>query len=159
MTVIPWLRAFCTVGTIALVLEGTSRMHLTPEATMLLIAVTWLALSPSYLPAAVRSLTPSWAAAFWAPAFIFTKNGFVSVLVIRPTVMSLFLEPPDDPPLSSLPPQADTPAINPAVPAIAAMPEPSRPGRLPCNMVTSPPEVPGNVFKLARHRRFGQAPG
>ena len=53
---------------------------------MFSIAVTWLALSPSNLPAAVSSLTPSALAAFCAPSFIFTKNGFVSVLVIRPTL-------------------------------------------------------------------------
>src|SRR3954471_14556296 len=86
ITLTPWSRAFLTTGTIAVVLLGTSRMPFAPAATMLLIAVTWLALSPSYLPAAVISLTFSFAAAFCAPSFIFTKNGFVSVLVIRPTV-------------------------------------------------------------------------
>jgi len=94
ITLTPWLRAFWTTGTIAVVLDGTSRMPFAPAATMLLIAVTWLALSPSYLPAAVISFAPSLDAAFWAPSFIFTKNGFVSVFVIRPIVMSLLPEPP-----------------------------------------------------------------
>src|SRR5919204_270758 len=31
------------------------------------------------------SLTPACDAAFWAPSFIFTKKGLVSVLVISPT--------------------------------------------------------------------------
>src|SRR3954469_20794948 len=96
MTVMPWSRAFLTVGTIALVSLGTSRMPFAPAAIMLLIAVTWLALLPSYLPAAVINLTRAFVAAFWAPAFIFTKKGLVSVFVIRPTVMS---PPPPPPPL------------------------------------------------------------
>src|ERR1700748_3501157 len=108
ITLAPWSRAFLTTGTIAVVLLGTSRMPFAPAATMLLIAVTWLALSPSYLPAAVISFTPSFAAAFCAPAFIFRKKGVVWVLVSRPFVMSLLPEPP---PLDeSLPPQAATPA-------------------------------------------------
>src|SRR3954451_10549600 len=108
ITLTPWSRAFLTTGTIAVVLLGTSRMPFAPAATMLLIAVTWLALSPSYLPAAVISFTPSFAAAFLAPAFIFTKNGFVSVFVIRPIVMLPLPEPP--PPPEESPPQAATPA-------------------------------------------------
>src|ERR1700742_3146534 len=109
ITLTPWLRAFWTTGTIAVVLDGTSRMPFAPAATMLLIAVTWLALSPSYLPAAVISFAPSLDAAFWAPSFIFTKNGFVSVFVIRPIVMSPLPELP--PPLDeSLPPHAAAPA-------------------------------------------------
>src|SRR3954453_8609025 len=113
ITLTPWLRAFWTTGTIAVVLLGTSRMPLAPAATMLLIAVTWLALSPSYLPAAVISFTPSSEAAFWAPCFIFTKNGLVSVFVIRPIGMSLFLPelplPLPPPPLEESLPQAATP--------------------------------------------------
>src|SRR6266498_509640 len=49
------------------------------------IAVAWLALSPSNLPAAVSSLAPLAAASLEAPSFILTKNGLVSVLVISPT--------------------------------------------------------------------------
>ena len=55
-----------------------------------------------------------------APSFIFTKNGFDSVLVMRPMVTSLFLsEPPPPPPLSSLP-QATTPIPSAATDASAA---------------------------------------
>jgi hypothetical protein len=63
---------------------GVIRMVLAPAATMFSIAVTWPALSPSVLPAAVISLAPSFLASAWAPSFIFTKKGLVSVLVIRP---------------------------------------------------------------------------
>ena len=66
---------------------------------MFSIAVTWLALSPSNLPAAVISLTPLALASFSAPSFILTKNGLVSVLVMSPTLMSELLLPPDDEPL------------------------------------------------------------
>src|ERR1700759_4681924 len=130
ITLTPWLRAFWTTGTIAVVLLGTSRMPLAPAATMLLIAVTWLALSPSYLPAAVISFTPSLDAAFWAPSFIFTKNGLVSVLVIRPIVMSPLPERP--PPPEAPPPQAATPA-----PVVSARATPmAAHGRLRWNIVS-----------------------
>src|SRR2546421_9404365 len=126
----PCLRAFCTVGTIALVSLGTSRMPFTPAEIMLLIAVTWVALSPSYLPAAVMSFTPACVAAFCAPSFIFTKKGFVSVFVMRPTAMLLLLAPPppvlDDPPPLLLP-HADRPPTRSAEPAArAAAPDPTR---------------------------------
>jgi hypothetical protein len=63
---------------------------------MFSMAVTWLALSPSNLPAAVIRVTPSASASFCAPSFILTKNGLVSVLVISPT-LTLSVEPePDD---------------------------------------------------------------
>ena len=67
---------------------------------MFSIAVTWLALSVSNLPDAVSSLTLSFLACACAPSFIFTKNGLVSVLVIRPMVTCLFLSEP--PPLELL---------------------------------------------------------
>ena len=42
-------------------------------------------LMPSFgLPAADITLAPSLAASAWAPSFIFTKKGLVSVLVIKP---------------------------------------------------------------------------
>src|SRR2546428_6860806 len=71
----------------ALVSEGVIRMPLAPAVTMFSIAVTWLALSPSNLPAAVSSFAPAALAAFCAPSFIFTKNGFVSVFVTSPTTI------------------------------------------------------------------------
>src|SRR3954467_3189311 len=77
-------------------------MPFAPAATMLLIAVTWLALSPSYLPAAVISFTPFSVAAFCAPTFILTKNGFVSVFVISPIVILSLPDPP--PPADELEP-------------------------------------------------------
>jgi drug/metabolite transporter (DMT)-like permease len=52
------------------------------------MAVTWVALSPSNFPAALISLAPLAFAAAIAPSFIFTKNGLVSVLVMRPTTTS-----------------------------------------------------------------------
>src|SRR5882762_2871728 len=76
ITSTPALRAFFTAGTMALVSLGVFSM-----------AVTWLALSPSNLPAPVMSFAPSFFAAAWAPSFILTKNGLVSVLVIRPTTI------------------------------------------------------------------------
>src|SRR5439155_8429083 len=50
-------------------------------------AVICVAASPSILPAAVRSWAPRAFACFCAPSFIFTKNGFVSVFVISPTLI------------------------------------------------------------------------
>src|SRR6266850_3838097 len=83
----PALRAFFTAGTMALVSLGVIRMALAPPDIMFSMAVTWLALSPSNLPAPVMSFAPSFFAAAWAPSFILTKNGLVSVLVIRPTTI------------------------------------------------------------------------
>ncbi len=102
------------LGTIALVSLGVIRIPFAPAATMFSMAVTWLALSPSNCPAAVRSLAPLASASFCAPSFILTKNGLVSVFVIRPTTT---WPPPDDvePPL---PPQA---AANSAAPTSMTM--------------------------------------
>jgi hypothetical protein len=54
------------------------------------------------------SLTPSAFAVFSAPSFIFTKNGLVSVFVIRPTLTSPEPEPaePDAEPEPEPDPQA-----------------------------------------------------
>ena len=80
-------------------------MTFAPCVVMFSIAATWLALSVSVLPEAVSSLTLSFLACACAPSFIFTKNGFDSVLVISPIVTSSSpLEPPPPPlPLSSSP--------------------------------------------------------
>ena len=61
-------------------------MPLAPAEIRFSIAATWDSLSPSYLPAKLCSLTPSSLALASAPSFILTKNGLVSVLVIRPTI-------------------------------------------------------------------------
>ena len=97
-------------------------MTFAPCVVMFSSAVTWLALSVSVLPEAVRSLTLSFLACACAPSFIFTKNGFVSVLVMRPIVTSSsFLPalPPPPPPLSSSP-HATTPMPSAATAASAA---------------------------------------
>src|SRR6266566_6884953 len=97
MTSTPLSRAFWMAGTMALVSLGVIRMPLTPWATMFSIAVCWVALSVSNLPAAVDSLAPLAAASLDAPSFIFTKNGLVSVFVMRPTptwLLELELELP-----------------------------------------------------------------
>ena len=60
------------------------KIVLAPAATMFSIAVIWPAVSPSALPEAVSSLAPRLAASACAPSFILTKNGLVSVLVIKP---------------------------------------------------------------------------
>ena len=51
ITRMPALRAFLTVGTIAVELLGTSRMPLAPAAISASMAATWPSLSPSTLPA------------------------------------------------------------------------------------------------------------
>ena len=97
-------------------------MTFAPCVVMFSSAVTWLALSVSVLPEAVSSLTLSFLACACAPSFIFTKNGFVSVLVMRPMVTSLFLSelPPPPPPLLSSLPHATTPMPSAATDASAA---------------------------------------
>jgi hypothetical protein len=54
---------------------------------MFSIAAIWLALSELFLPAAYTSSAPSFFACALAPSFIFTKNGFVTSFVIRPTLI------------------------------------------------------------------------
>src|SRR5215217_5875848 len=82
----PAARAFLIAGTIALVSLGVMRIAFAPAATMFSSAVIWLALSPSNRPAAVISLAFLVAAACAAPSRIFTKKGFVSVLVMSPMI-------------------------------------------------------------------------
>jgi hypothetical protein len=64
------------------------RIPFTPALTMFSIAVICVAASPSIFPAAVKSWTPRALACFCAPCFILTKNGFVSVFVISPTLIA-----------------------------------------------------------------------
>jgi len=51
-------------------------------------AAIWLSTSPSILPAKVDRLIPFSLAAAVAPSFIFTKNGLVSVFVIKQALIS-----------------------------------------------------------------------
>ena len=74
------------------------RMPFAPFAVMSSSAATWLALSTSLFPAAVSSLTFSSPAVSSATLRIVTQNGFVSCLVIRPTVTC---SPPLAPPHGS----------------------------------------------------------
>ena len=84
MNITPCACAFLMAGTIAFESLGVIMMVLAPPAIMFSMAVTWPALSPSCLPAALSSLAPWAVAAACAPSFILTKNGLVSVLVMRP---------------------------------------------------------------------------
>ena len=109
MTVTPAARAFSIAGTIALDCAGVIRMPFAPLVTMFSIAVIWVWTSVSVLPAALVSSALFAPAASCAASFIFTKNGFDSVLVIRPTWTFSPLSPPEDPlvpPLSLSSPQA-----------------------------------------------------
>ena len=84
MTITPCAWAFLMAGTMALESLGVIKIVLAPAAIMFSMAVTWPALSPSVLPAADSTLAPSFFASACAPSFILTKNGLVSVLVIKP---------------------------------------------------------------------------
>jgi len=84
ITCTPWARDLLDGGDDGIAPQGVIRMVLAPAATMFSIALIWPAVSPSCLPAAVRSLAPAFLAAASAPSFIFTKKGLLSVLVIRP---------------------------------------------------------------------------
>ena len=86
ITSTPLARAFLIAG-ITESLLGVIRIPFTPALTMFSIAVICVAASPSILPAAVSSVTPSSLACLVAPCFIFTKNGLVSVFVIKPTLI------------------------------------------------------------------------
>ncbi len=86
ITSMPCCRALSIEGTIAFESFGVIRKPLAPAEIRLSIACTCASLSPSCLPANVCSLTPASFAAALAPSFILTKKGFVSVLVIRPTI-------------------------------------------------------------------------
>jgi hypothetical protein len=110
MTSSPAWRALSSEGTIALESLGVIIRPFAPAEIRLSTAATWLSLSPSFLPAKDCSSAPTSLALASAPSFIFTKNGLVSVLVIRPTTMSSPPPPPPPPePPSSLP-QATRPA-------------------------------------------------
>src|SRR5437764_8863370 len=65
-------------------LLGVTRMPLAPLATRFWIAVIWPSLSPSYLPASASTSTFRACPCSCALWRILTKNGFVSVFVIRP---------------------------------------------------------------------------
>ena len=88
MTSIPACLALSSDGTIALESFAVIMKPLAPAEIRFSMAWTWDSLSPSCLPAKVCSCTPACSAAWVAPSFIFTKNGLVSVLVIRPTITS-----------------------------------------------------------------------
>ena len=80
-------------------LLGVIMMPSTPWAMRFSIAATWPSLSPSNLPARAVSSTPCSCAAAVAASRIVTKNGFVSVLVMSPTLTS----PPAAAPVSPSP--------------------------------------------------------
>src|ERR1700712_5166278 len=84
MTITPLARAFWIAGTMALESLAVIMIVFAPAVIMFSMAVTCAALSPSCLPAAVSSFAPLDLAMSVAPSFIFTKNGLVSVLVMRP---------------------------------------------------------------------------
>src|SRR3954447_3400610 len=107
----PAWRALSRDGTIALESLGVIIRPLAPAEIRLSTAATWLSLSPSFLPAKDCRSAPSFLAWASAPSFIFTKNGFVSVLVIRPTVTS---SPPPPPPPPPEPPSSLPHATRPA---------------------------------------------
>src|SRR3954447_19837865 len=92
----PARRALSREGTIALESLGVIISPFAPAEIKLSTAATWDSLSPSFLPANDCRSPPSAFALASAPSFIFTKNGFVSVLVIRPTLNA---PPPPPPPL------------------------------------------------------------
>ena len=76
---------------------GVIRMPWSPRAMASSIAAIWVCSSPSSLPAAVVILTPSALPAFFAPSCMVTKNGLVSVLVIRPMLTSSAVPPVSSP--------------------------------------------------------------
>ena len=102
----PAWRALSSAGTIAFESLGVIMRPLAPAEMRLSTAATWLSLSPSFLPAKDCRSAPSSLAFAFAPSFIFTKNGLVSVLVISPTVMS---SPPPPPPLPPESPSSSLP--------------------------------------------------
>ena len=64
---------------------GVIRIPLSPRATAASIALTWVSVSPSLLPAAVVIETPFFSPAALAPSCMAMKNGLVLVLVINVT--------------------------------------------------------------------------
>src|SRR4051794_18181078 len=123
----PAWRALSSEGTIALESLGVIIKPLAPAEIRLSTAATCDSLSPSFLPAKDCTEAPSVPADLSAPSFIFTKNGFVSVLVISPSLTaSPLLEPPLLAP-SLLPlsdPQAASPAARASVVPTAAIARP-----------------------------------
>ena len=111
ITVTPASRAFSIAGTTAAEFAGVMRMPFAPRSVMSSSAATWLSLSTSLFPAATRSWTFSSPAVFFAVSSIFTKNGFVSCLMMSPAVIC-----------SSSSPHAATPRPSMAAPASASRP-------------------------------------
>src|SRR4051812_10704851 len=159
ITVTPWPRAFLIAGTMAFESAGVIRMPLAPRVTMFSIAVIWLWTSVSNLPDAVVSWALFAAAAFCAASFIFTKKGFVSVFVIRPTWT---LSPPPPPELLplllllllSLPPHATTPN---AAMGTAAASAAKRDLRIPL-MRFSPLKTPDPVIQITFPATYRRSP-
>jgi hypothetical protein len=100
------------------------------------------------LPANDCTSAPTFAASAFAPSFIFTKNGLVSVLVISPI---LTFSPP---PLVLLPPLSSSPLPQAARPPMAMAPTAAnavsrKPRRAdPSCMISSPPVNP--LWRLTR---------
>jgi hypothetical protein len=93
-----WLRAALTASPLVVI-----RMPLSPREIALSIALIWVCVSPSLVPAATVRLTLSLAAAALASFSMLTKYGLVSVLRMRETPT---LAPPPDPPEELLPEEA-----------------------------------------------------
>ena len=85
ITSTPWERAFLTAA-VTPAESGVIRIALAPALTMFSSAVTSPAASDVSLPAPVINTAPFAAASRSAPCRILTKNGFASVLVIRPMI-------------------------------------------------------------------------
>src|SRR4051794_41433718 len=103
----PAWRALSSEGTIAFESLGVIIRPFAPAEIRLSTAATCDSLSPSFLPAKDWTEAPTDLAELSAPSFIFTKNGLVSVLVIRPIFTSP--PPPPPPPLEPLPPPLSLP--------------------------------------------------
>src|SRR5215213_5283815 len=97
-----------------------------PAEIRLSTAATCDSLSPSFLPAKDCTDAPTDFAELSAPSFIFTKNGLVSVFVIRPILTASPPPPPvlvpEPPPLSSPQATAPTPSANAAATTTARLP-------------------------------------
>src|SRR5919112_278373 len=111
----PALRAFPSAELTALPL-GVMTMPWSPAAIALSIALIWVDVSPSVLPAETFRSTPLALASFCAFAFIETKYGLENVLRISATLTCLPLAPLPE----LLEPQAATPTDAPATTATAA---------------------------------------
>src|SRR4051794_26640731 len=130
----PAARALSSEGTIAFESFGVIIRPFAPAEIKFSTAATCDSLSPSFLPANDCTAAPSPLAALSAPSFIFTKNGLVSVLVIRPTFTPL-AAPPVAPLLEPLSlPHAATPAVSASAVVAAAIARP-----LTSPLIASPP--------------------